>query len=330
MRNELKTAIDQFAEYSQIYKAVTKWDSHLMDKLCALQCVCSGKEADAENYKECRTYIKAHSGFLSAIKGEMLPAVAWQMAAEEDPEAFFMNMQECYRSLREEGFPACDHLVVAALYLARTAEDFQAAAAKMKRLYQAMKKIHPFITGQDDYVAAAMLAAGKISVPEFQQRISRIEELLRNWISGGNRLQSISHTILLFNADDIALCERAINLHQEFRSRGYNFKSHDMTELLALLSISKQPAAVLADEIIEAADYLKTKKGFGSLSLDKCQRAMMASGLYITKELAGEDEGRISQTAIQSMVVDYLMALQTMCMCCIVSASAAAAASSAD
>ncbi|MCC2865178.1 DUF4003 family protein [Eubacteriales bacterium DFI.9.88] len=330
MRTELKTSIDQFAEYSKIYKSVTKWDSTMMDKLCALQCVCSGRQADTERYKACRTYIKENAGFLSTIKGEMLPVVAWQMAAEEEPEAFFANMQECYHTLREAGFSACNHLVAAALHMARTTDDFPAAAAKMKMLYRAMKQIHPFATGQDDYVTAAMLAASGISVPEFQQRISRIEELLRNWIARGNQLQSIANIILLFNVDDISLCERAINIHQAFREKGYNFKSHDMTALLALLSVSRQPADLLADEIVEASDYLKTKKGFGSLSMEKCQRAMMAAGIYITNELGDGEESRISGTALQSMVVDYLVALQTMCICCIVTVTAAASASSAS
>lgn len=330
MRTELKAAIDQFAEYSQIYKSVTKWDSTMMDKLCALQCVCGNREADIEGYKACRTYIKENAGFLSTIKGEMLPTVAWQMAAEENPEGFFAKMQECYHVLRDEGFSACSHLVVAALHMARTTDDFPAAAGKMKMLYRAMKQIHPLATGQDDYVAAAMLAAAGISVPEFQQRTSRIEELLRNWIARGNQLQSVSNIILLFNVDDISLCERAICLHQAFREQGYNFKSRDMTALLALLAISRQPADILAAEIVEASDYLKTKKGFGTFSMEKCQRAMMAAGIYIAKELGNGEESHISGTALQSMVVDYLVALQTMCICCIVAASTAASASSAS
>lgn len=327
MKEQLKERLDLFAQYSQTYRQVTRLDSSLMDKLCAVQCVCSGREPDVEGYKKCRKYIKENAGFLSYVKGNMLPAVAWQMAAEEQPEEFFERLKECYQTLRDEGFSGGDYLVVAALHMSRSADDFPSAAGKMKRLYQAMKRIHPFATGQDDYVAAAMLASAGLSVPEFQQRVSRIEELLRGWITKGNQLQSISNMILLFNVDDISLCERAINLHKAFREKGYNFNSHDMTELLALLSISRQPAEALAGEITQAADHLKSKKGFGSFYLDKCQRAMLAAGIYITEELSGEEES-ISKTALQSMIVDYLAALQTMYICCIVSASAAAAVAS--
>lgn len=329
MKNHLKTLIDQFVESCDLYKSVTKWDSPMMDKLCALQSVCSKTEPNTESYKQWREYIKINSGFFSSLKGEILPVLAWQLSTEKEPELLFDRLLNCKKHLKEAGFSDGNYLVISALHIVKAKEEseYAAVASKMKMVFNAMKRLHPLATSQDDYIVAAMLAVTGINVAEYSQRISRMEELLKNWMKGGNELQSVSNLILLFNVDDIALCERAITLHKNFKEKGYNFNSQNMTALLALLVASKRPADAVTTEIIEAADYLKTKKGFGSFSLDKRQRAMLMTGLFLFEELGDEEASSISNVAIQSMVVDYLLTLQTMCICCCVTAAAVASSS---
>lgn len=314
MNKNLKARINQFAGLVQSCQSSEDQAELMADKFCGLQCLCSGKKPDHKGYKGWKAYLEKNASFLQKENRQMLPMVSWQMSMEPEPELFLKKLEDCCSLLEGGGFIPCSYLIIAAMYLARAKKqnELEEACRRTRMLYQAMKKAHPFATDKEEYSVAAMLAASGIKVPELQQRFSRIEELLQKWIFRGGQLPAISNVILLFHVDDIALCERAINLSRVFLEKGYEFSSRSMAALLGLLSISKETAPKLSDQIIAAADYLKEQDGFGASCMNQKQWTALACSLYLSEGLEDGEEVMLSSVTVQSMTADYGTVLQTM------------------
>ncbi len=198
-------------------------------------------------------------------------------------------------------------------------EDIDAICKRMKIL---QKNIAGFYFGQTDsrgWTEAILLSVSGIKVPEFQQRMHRIRELLQKWMPGKSRLQEIASIILLFQVDDIALCERAIKVYQALCKKDRTFDSHNAAVVAGLLALSKEPAAQLAELLIDTAEKWEPKEDGGCVSAEAPHcRLAVAAGSYLQREAEAGDDSKLSAVALASAEMNFMEVLDTICLCCMV------------
>ncbi|MBP5600749.1 MAG: DUF4003 family protein, partial [Lachnospiraceae bacterium] len=119
-----------------------------------------------------------------------------------------------------------------------------------------------------------------------------------------NAVQSLSHVMALQEGPSIEKCDKVEALFDAFKALKRRFPT-DMAlpTLGALVGIDMAPEA-LAKEIVEAADYLKTFKGFGSFSMGNRTRLVLAS--LLACECFAEDKRParyITYTNILTMLI---------------------------
>lgn len=232
---------------------------------------------------------------------------------KEGQDPFQERAEEAYRMLLEEGFSESVYLKIAASYIAaeKNRDAFGLCVRKMKLLYRHIINTGKTETGEA-YCGAALLAASGITVPEYQQRMKRIHELLGNWMPERTGLRKSVIPVLLFHTDDVALCERAIRLQRAFATGTPH--PGDCSLLLGFLALSKNTPEQTASEVTAAADYLKKK----DCLLAERQELIFATAAcaYLLTEYRKGEKGSLSQVALQSMKGDFAAAAAAAWVCC--------------
>lgn len=120
--------------------------------------VTSEREFDAESLSRAMDELKSRSGWLSPLRGNLLPMMAAFLDQPgtdivEEVERLFAKQQV----LKGMGFRNTIHSYLAALLLTDDPEQHENEARQAKKLYDAMKKQHFFLTSDDDYAYAVLL-----------------------------------------------------------------------------------------------------------------------------------------------------------------------------
>lgn len=211
--------------------------------------------------------------------------------------------------LWENGFSHGLHTELAAVYLAEQKEGFhtEPVVNKMKKIHKAIQKI----TLEETEAAvlwAAFLAASDITVPELQQRMGRVQELLRHWIGYGRELIQMNFILLLFHTDDIAFCERALWIYRSAREKRFCCDSPEQLSLLALLAVVREKGKTVVKEVQSAA--LQVKKEYAELPERAAEAAGIALYLYMQFE---KKKTREKDVVIHSLKGNFFLLIELIC-----------------
>lgn len=152
-------------EVEKTYEQVKSLAGWTVDKNVVLTItsyyVTSEREFDAENLSRAMDALKSKSGWLSPLRGNLLPMMAAfldkpRVDIEEETNQLF----EKQRVLRGVGFRNTIHSYLAALLMTDDTELYDYEAGQAKKLYDEMKKQHYFLTSDDDYAYAVLLGRG--------------------------------------------------------------------------------------------------------------------------------------------------------------------------
>lgn len=318
-----------FVENYSLLKAAFKWDHNLINYFGALMAVGEKKQVDTEEIKEIRKYIKSNTTVFSQFRGMNELLVALMIWLEPGAERVFDRTIEIYDSLKNSGFKGGTYLPMAAIILAKneTKKSVESMIFRMHEFYDGMKEQHFFLTGQDDYVFAALLAATEL-VPSTTLKL--IEDFYRdlhsNGFSKGNALQSLSHVLAIGDEPYDKKLEKTIRVNKAFASKGYKFRDYTMSNLGVLALLTNDPES-LVDEVLEVSDWLKTQKGFGGFSLDKKTRTILASSL-IAYQYMDDSEVTFEKAVLANSIQTLIIAQQVAMSAAVIAASAAATSAS--
>ncbi len=120
--------------------------------------VTSEREFDSESLSRAMDALKSRSSWLSPLRGNLLPMLAAFLdqpgtAIDEEVERLFAKQQV----LKGVGFRNTIHSYLAALLLTDDPDLHDMEARQAKRIFDAMKKQHFFLTSDDDYAYAVLL-----------------------------------------------------------------------------------------------------------------------------------------------------------------------------
>ena len=326
MKQLIDKKLTLFTTNTEIIKSGFTWQNTLTKRLAALLYTLDDKKVNCEAIQECHNIIKNNTGIFSTFRGNMSLCIAAMMSLRENRDQMFSNTMRVYNLLKTAKFHASDYLTVAAYLIAanKNSEYYQSTVERAKEFYDGMKQQRWFLTGQDDYIYAAMLGLSDIDTAAGIERVEHLYQRLKPEFWPGNSVQALSQVLVLGGkSDDTAY--HLLTLRDTLRSRKIKLDKMYTLPALGVLALIPIDGAVLAQDILEAQSYLRAQKGFGSLSIST-QELLLFSSAIISSVYAEEMKNNIVtsiSTSIASIIIAQQVAIITA-----VSASTSAAASS--
>ena len=318
MRELLQAGCELLSDNKNAIRSYFKWDMELLTVAGAVLFTSAGETVDIERMKNCRAILKSHEGGASALRGNMEIPVLAKMALAPDPEQYLIKLISIYDALQRGRIFASQSVAMAALTICDGLRDRDVTYVidLTKQLMKRMSERHPFLTGEEDTPCAALLAMSGRNVDEIIDEMETCFAIMKKKFSfHSDAVQSLTQVLALCPGDPIKKCERVSAIYDAMVARGITYgKDYELASLGALVTIDMTPEE-LANEIADAAEFLKIQKGFGDWSMSKKTRLMFAALLAA------------QAYAPSSIAMDASVLCSTLCIVIAQQAAAAAAAS---
>ncbi len=205
-----------------------------------------------ERFSTITDYIKKNVGTFSTLKSSHRFTVGAMLDLHfDEPKDNFHKYLAVYEKLVEGGFKRGSFTYIAALSLftSNTETDSDLLIDRAMIIYKNMKKSHYFLTGDNDYPLALLLAQLDRNTDELINDMDRYyDQLNQNGFRKGNDLQFLSHIFTIQQDEDPSvLVDRAKSLTQDFKKMGLRVKPmfYPVIGLLALIENSSKDIETL-------------------------------------------------------------------------------------
>jgi len=323
MKTEIQTKLALFAENAQAIKKEFRWHDTLIKKMAALLYALDNKSIDNDAIRNSHNMIKNSTGVFSTFRGNMALSIAAMLSLKNNREELFDESVTVYNMLKSAKFWASDYLVVAAYEIAVNAnpEKYEKVIIRMRGFYYGMKSNGFFRTGQDDYIFSAMLGLSDIDVNTGTERIEQLYKRFKSEFWSGNSVQALAQ-VLVLSGDCEAAADRVVAIRDEMKAQKTRLDRMYTLPALGVLALLPVDTNTIVREISEAGTFLRTQKGFGSLSVTKQALLLFASAIVASVYAEGLKEDVVT-ASVSTSIASILIAQQT-AMIAAMSASAAA------
>ncbi|CAM3190845.1 DUF4003 domain-containing protein [Filibacter tadaridae] len=316
------TVISQ--EVESTYEKVKSLAGWTVDKNVVLTItsyyVTSEREFVAESLNRAIDALKSKASWFSPLRGNLLPMMAAFLDKpgsniEEEVNRLFAKQQV----LKEVGFRNTIHSYLAALLVSDNPDSYEIEARQAKKLYDAMKKQHFFLTSDDDYAYAVLLGKKGEEPVEHALSMRTYYDALRDaGFRSGNELQWLSQVLTYIHIQfNPFLVSRAAEILAHFKKETKVRSVH--YPIIGFLTVFDVKDTELTD-IIELTHALEQTKPF------KWNREMALSiGIgYVMHELTENAEQASISLATS---VELILQAQQAVMAATIAAMAASSAS---
>ncbi|WNS47004.1 DUF4003 family protein [Paenibacillus sp. MMS20-IR301] len=321
--------LELFAENAQVIKKAFPWQNTQVNRLAALLYAVQNKPADASAIRAGHQLIKENTGLFSSFRGNSAISIATLLALTPKPELQLTETLTVYDLMKAAKFRASDYLVVAAYQIAAhtTSDQYDRVIERAKAFLSGMRAKHPFLTGQDDYIFAAMLGLSDIAVEHGVVRLEQLYLELKPEFFSGNSVQALTQ-VLLLGEEASGPASRVLSLREAFRARGIRLDKEYTLPSLGILSLLPYAPSELVDSVSETYEFLRTQKGFGGWSVNKQELLLLAAAL-VSYQYVEEARNGVITSMLSTSLTNIIIAQQT-AIAVAAASSAAAASSSSD
>ena len=328
MRESLNQKCRLFIDNRDAVKSAFPMESSYMHAVCSS--IISGEDriSDIQALKETRRMLKSRVNAFSNFRGACeLPVVAI-LDVDSDPEWRLDKAIELYKSLKEHFFTS-EYLPMAAIILSGMTAQAN-VAERTKRIYDLMKKEHPFLTSSEDCVFAAMLAISPRSDEDLIRDVEICYNILKERFSDKNAVQSLSHVLTLADSEREGAADRCrdtIRLFDLLKEKKHKYGAGYELPTLGVLATLPCGVDETVSDLIAVSDFLKTQKGYGFFGFDRAQRMMHAAMIVASEHIGASKtmEGAAVSGTLSMIAAQHAAT----CAAISVSMAASAAASSA-
>lgn len=324
MRESLKNMCDSFIKNRDTIKNVFALGSQYIIPVCASELCGKNLLVTTEQLNNCKHIVKNQTGVLSNFRGHVEIPMATALATTDKPDDKMKKAVDMYAILKKH-FWGSEYLALVAAILADmiSVDETEDVAVRGKRIYEAMKKEHPFLTSSEDSVFAVLMTfAGK----EDQELIADMEAcytILKKSFTIGDSLQALSQVLTLAEGTPEEKCERVLSIYHGLQKAGRKYGKSNELSVLGALSMQSVDVNAIVEDIIQVDDFLATQKGYGVLGIEKKIRLMHAA--MLVSNIYAQDNN--SNTAAITGTI-AMVAAQEAAMCAVIAASAAASTAS--
>ncbi len=281
--------------------------------------ITSDREFDAASLNRAMDELKSKTGWLSPLRGSLLPMMAAFLdqpgtAIADEIDRLFTKQQV----LKNVGFRNTIHSYIAALLLTDTVESYEKEARQAKKLYDAMKKHHFFLTSDDDYAYAVLLGKKNENTVKHAKSMRTYYDALRSEsFRAGNELQWMSQVMTYkqidFNPQNV---KRSFEILSLFKKETKVKPVH--YPMIGFLTIHGTMDTELKT-IIQLTRELEQSKPF---KWHKEMALSMAIGYYMHNLMGDADVVHASLSTSIEMIIQAQQALMIATMAALVASSA--------
>ncbi|MCL2527713.1 MAG: DUF4003 domain-containing protein [Defluviitaleaceae bacterium] len=330
MNQHVEAKIKLFSENYQNIRGEFIWQEPMAKRMAAFAYALADKPLESGPIRHCHGLIKKEAGVFSSFRGLLSVYLAAALSLNPNPEQVLADTLYVHDLLKDQGFWRNDYLVISAYEIAVNAQriDFERMAARTRNFYDEMKANHRFLVGQDDYIFAAMLALSGIDEHTGANKLKGIFIKLKEGFgrfTSKNSLLTLSQMMVLGSStdecvDNITRLSRALRKRKIRLDRTYTLPS------LGALGLLNLDYNMLADELIQARDFLRSQKGFGAFSVSIHEILLYVVSL-VTHAHIGDSFSAVTKAGVTTSVTNLIIAQQVAMIVAITAASTAAAAS---
>ena len=329
MRNEVRKKCELLAENRQLINKVSLLENSLSVAIAAASFTEKDKTVDVDNVKDCLKMLRKKQGMLSELRGHNELVLASKMALNSNPEGYIDNVISVYKRFQSGKFFGSYFRALAAITICDAGKEAEADSIieKTNDILNGMKKSHPFLTSDEDTCLAVLLAMTEKSTEEILKELEdSYQYIKKNFAFHENGAYSLSQVLTSLPGDFEIKGEKALSIFKAFSASGSKYgKDYTLASLGVLTNIDLNTDELVA-EIIDAADYLKEQKGFGSLSMDKATRLMY--GTLIVSSLLSDDSTAASASITGGTIATIIT--EQICMYIVMMSAASAAITTAS
>jgi hypothetical protein len=301
-----------------------KWNE--LRRAAAAAYALEDRRVDGEAIRASLKALQKSVGPLSSLRGYLALVLAANLSLAKDPQRALASTVATYELLRDAKFGGSDYLPLAAHMIAAHVEPDACAQAveRTRAFYDGMKANHPFLTGQDDLILAAMIGASGQDIAAAVDRVAELFDQLSDGFGSKSATQLVAQVLTLGQGGPDAAA-RAIELRQTLKAAKVRLHKGPTAPLLGVFALLDVAGETLAAETKEANRFLKEQKGFGALSMEASERLALAASIVARAEVASAPPGLVS-AALASAVAAVMMQQQAAVV--VIAAGAAIGASS--
>ena len=306
MNATLKQRVEMLAKNREVFAKSAKWNYHMLYPVAALIYTGEGKMASEAKISESKKILKANEGPFTSFRNNLNMMTIAKMSLADDPKKYLNDTQDIYKKLKAGRIFGNDYTALTAIGIADLGMTCKAdeIAEKTNKIMKAMNKIHPILTNDEDMVLASLLALKTDPVDQIIEDTEACYLIMKSRFHDLNAVQSLGHVMALQEGKAEEKCERVSELFDAFKALKRRYPTDACLPTLGALLSVNMDADALAKEIVEAADYLKTFKGFGNFSMGSKLRLVLAS-LLAVEVFAGDKKTAnfAAYTSILTMVI---------------------------
>ncbi|AIQ56246.1 DUF4003 family protein [Paenibacillus borealis] len=328
MKEQYLARLELFAENTQRIKKAFPWQNVQVNRLAALLYTVENKTADQDAIRANHELIKENTRMFSSFRGTSAISIATLLSLSAKPEQQLAETLAVYDLMKDVKFRASDYLVIAAYQIAAhtTSDQYVQVIERTKAFFDGMRAKHPFLTGQDDYIFAAMLGISGIGVEHGVERLEQLYVTLKPEFFSGNSVQALTQ-VLLLGEEAAGPADRVLSLREAFRAQDIRMDKEYTLPSLGILSLLPYDQTGLVNDVSETYEFLRTRKGFGNWSINKQELLLLSAALVSYKYIDDVKSGIIT-SALSTSITNIIIAQQTAIAVAAASSAAAAASSS--
>lgn len=324
MESEGLRKLELFTENTEKLRKEFFWQSAMLKRLAAFLYTAEDKKADPALIRDNLVMIKKNTGWFSSFKGNAALIVATMFSLSDDPYKLMKSTLDVYEMLKQVKFRASDYLAVAACQIASSTstDRFAATVERAKTFYDGMKSDHRFLTGQDDYIFAALLGLSDIEVTSGLDRMEQLFQSLRPKLRSHTGVQTLTQVLVLSkNPSDSE--SRVLDLFNGFKQQGLKLDKSYALSSLGVLALLPADTRSILQQVVKTSEQLRSRKGFGLWSSVSKQELSLLSASLVTLDTIDHSERSVLDATLSTSMINIIIAQQTAA-----AAAAAAAASS--
>lgn len=311
MNPTLQNTVDLFVRNRTAISEAFRWNNDFINISSALLFTGAEKEANLTALKVAEGLLGERTNRFSVFQGKIKLLLLTRMVLSEDAKLYLEHVHLLYELLgKRKGLTKNEYLALTAIILAEYTKPGEELAfvERTDDIYHRMKAQHPYLTGGDDMMFAAILAVAEAAPEEQLEEAEKNYSLLKKDFKDSNSVQSLSHVLSLYEESADEKCAAVARLFGELKNSGHRMGTGYALTILGPLAMLKFPEEEVLREIAEAEAYLKEHKGFGTFRMGTDLRRLLAAETVLLSHLK---EGGTTEDILISSMLAFTISMDT-------------------
>jgi len=267
-------------------RAAGNWMDRRLVMMAAAQFAAKGKRIDGKAFIKVSDSLKKSASLFSPLRSIHFPMTGLIMSSDRMPDEEINRLHRNYESLRSVGLKSSNFTYIAAFLM-----DDHMDISRIKAIHEEMKKYHWFLTTNDDYPAATIIAKQEGSVTDLIAASEQYYQALnQNGFYKGNDLQFLANMLVMGGGFNKELVSEVIYARDELSRSGLKAKQMHYPSLGVI---------ALSGRIKEAAAYSLELRDMKIFKWYK-EMAITTAAIFVSQEVIDAAPGLTA--AIQAMI----------------------------